>query len=87
MQGQDHIFVRAFVPFVASVLVKAWKESVDPSDMDVILGGMASLNDEIAWFKKEASRFHVSLTSVVPQKTNFEYCRYNIFYILFSSGW
>lgn len=75
MQGQDYIFVRAFVPFVASVLVKAWKESVDGGDMEIILGGMASLNDEICWFKNEASRFHVSLTSVVPHKTNVEYCR------------
>lgn len=75
MQGQDYIYVRVFVPFVASVLVKAWKESDDNSDMDIILGGMASLNDEIEWFKKEASRWEVSLTSVVPQKANLSYCR------------
>lgn len=75
MQGQDYIFVRAFVPFVASVLVKTCKESDDGSDMDIILGGMASLNDEIAWFKEEASRWEVSLTTVVPQRTNLMYCR------------
>ncbi|KAK3015629.1 hypothetical protein RJ639_005503 [Escallonia herrerae] len=74
--GQDYIFVRAFVPFVASVLVKASKESDDTSDIEVILSGMASLNDEIAWFKKEASRFGVSLTSVVPQKANVDYCSF-----------
>ncbi|KAK3008169.1 hypothetical protein RJ639_013981 [Escallonia herrerae] len=74
--GQDYIFVRAFVPFIASVLVKASKESDDSSDIEVILSGMASLNDEIAWFKKEASRFGVSLTSVVPQKANVDYCRF-----------
>ncbi|KAK2990252.1 hypothetical protein RJ640_014704 [Escallonia rubra] len=74
--GQDYIFVRAFVPFLASVLVKASKESDDTSDIEVILSGMASINDEIAWFKKEASRFGVSLTSVVPQKANVDYCRF-----------
>ncbi|CAI9289290.1 unnamed protein product [Lactuca saligna] len=74
--GQDYIFVRSFVPFVASTLVKSSKESGDGLDMEVILGGVASLNDEINWFKNEASKFHVSLTSVVPQKPNIKYCRF-----------
>ncbi|KAD4384580.1 hypothetical protein R6Q59_011281 [Mikania micrantha] len=74
--GQDYIFVRSFVPFVASILMKSWKESTDESDMEVILGGMASLNDEINWFKNEASKHHVSLTSVVPQNANINYCRF-----------
>ncbi|KAM7460886.1 hypothetical protein LguiA_029007 [Lonicera macranthoides] len=74
--GQDYIFVRAFVPFVASALVKACKESDNDSDTEVILRGVASLNDEIAWFKKEASKFAVSLTSVIPQKANLDYCRF-----------
>ncbi|KAA8527383.1 hypothetical protein F0562_034902 [Nyssa sinensis] len=74
--GQDYIFVRAFVPFVASVLLKAWKESDDGSDMEVILGGVASLNDEIAWFKKEASKWGIELSGIVPQKANLDYCRF-----------
>lgn len=78
MQGQDYIFVRAFAPFVASVLIKAWKESDDCSDMEVILSGMASLNDEIAWFKSEATMWGVQLSEVVPQKANQDYCRYHI---------
>ncbi|KAL6535690.1 hypothetical protein OROMI_027064 [Orobanche minor] len=73
--GQDYIFVRAFVPFVASVLLKAWKESDDNADVDVILAGLAALNDEIAWFKTEALRWGVALESVVPQKVNLDYCR------------
>ncbi|XP_027115909.1 probable bifunctional TENA-E protein [Coffea arabica] len=73
---QDYIFVRAFVPFVATVLLKAWKESFDATDMDVILSGMASLNDEFAWFNKEASKWGVSLTNVAPQKANLDYCRF-----------
>ncbi|XVF38842.1 hypothetical protein REPUB_Repub20aG0136900 [Reevesia pubescens] len=75
--GQDYIFVRAFVPFAASVLTKAWKGSDDSSnDIEVILGGMAALNDEIAWFKKEASKWGVQLSNIVPQKANQEYCRF-----------
>ncbi|XP_071698659.1 probable bifunctional TENA-E protein [Rutidosis leptorrhynchoides] len=74
--GQDYIFVRSFVPFVASTLMKSCKESGNELDMEVILGGMASLNDEINWFKKEASKFHVSLTSVIPQNANIKYCRF-----------
>lgn len=55
--------------------MKACKESDDSLDMDIILGGMASLNDEIAWFKEEASRWEVSLIGVVPQRANLMYCR------------
>ncbi|XP_022760690.1 probable bifunctional TENA-E protein [Durio zibethinus] len=75
--GQDYIFVRAFVPLVSSVLTNAWKGSDDSSnDMEVILGGMAALNDEIAWFKKEASKWDVHLSNIVSQKANQEYCRF-----------
>ncbi|KAE8667953.1 Bifunctional TENA-E protein [Hibiscus syriacus] len=75
--GQDYIFVRAFVPFIASVLIKAWKESNDrDNDVEVILGGVSALNDEISWFKKEASKWGVQLSNIVPQKANQEYCRF-----------
>ncbi|XXG80481.1 hypothetical protein AAC387_Pa09g1334 [Persea americana] len=74
--GQDYIFVREFIPFVASVLLKAWKETDDASDIDIILGGIASLNDEISWFKKEASKWNVPLSGNAPQKPNQDYCRF-----------
>ncbi|GER27643.1 seed maturation protein PM36 [Striga asiatica] len=74
--GQDYIFVRAFIPFVASVLLKAWKESDDKADIDLILGGMAALNEEISWFKTEASKWSIALESVVPQQVNLDYCRF-----------
>lgn len=74
--GQDYLFVRAFVPFVASVLLKACKESEDESDMEVILAGLASLNDEISWFKKEAAKWDVQLSDITPLKTNQNYCRF-----------
>ena len=78
MQGQDYIFVRAFVPFIASLLVKAWKEGDDEANVDIILSGIATLNDEVSWFKREASKWGVSLDSIVPQQANLVYCRYCI---------
>ncbi|KAJ6819070.1 putative bifunctional TENA2 protein [Iris pallida] len=74
--GQDYIFVRDFVPFLASVLLKACKQSDEPSDMEVILGGLASLSDELSWFKSEASKWDVHLYTTAPQKANLEYCRF-----------
>lgn len=77
MQGQDYLFVRAFIPFVASVLIKAWKELDDSNtDMEVILSGMASLNEEISWFKSESPNWGVQLSDIVPRKANRDYCRY-----------
>ena len=79
MQGQDYIFFKAFVSFVESVLIKAWKESDDSGgDMEVLLGGMATLNDEIQWFKNEAFKWGVQLSDIVPQKANKDYCRYSL---------
>ncbi|XP_041006149.1 probable bifunctional TENA-E protein [Juglans microcarpa x Juglans regia] len=75
--GQDYLFVRAFIPFVASVLIKAWKESDNSStDMEVILSGMASLNEEISWFKSEIPKWGLQLSGIVPQKANQDYCRF-----------
>ncbi|MQL91656.1 hypothetical protein Taro_024281 [Colocasia esculenta] len=74
--GQDYIFVREFVPFVASVLLKGWKESDSEMDVEVILGGMASLHDELSWFKKEASKWDVQLAAIVPQRANRDYCSF-----------
>ncbi|KAF2289071.1 hypothetical protein GH714_025643 [Hevea brasiliensis] len=74
--GQDYVFVREFVPFVASVLIKASKKSDDGNDMEVILGGLASLNDEIAWFKSEASKWDVPLSNTVVHKANQNYRRF-----------
>ncbi|RZC04420.1 putative bifunctional TENA-E protein [Glycine soja] len=73
--AQDYLFVRAFVPFAASVLIKAWKESDCRGDMEVILGGVASLEDEISWFKAEANKWGISLSDVVPQPPNKNYYR------------
>lgn len=72
MQAEDYIFVRALVPFVASVLVKA----SNLSDIDIILEGLVSLRDEIAWFKKQASEWDVSLADIVPHQITHNYCRY-----------
>ncbi|WOL10277.1 putative bifunctional TENA-E protein [Canna indica] len=74
--AQDYIFVREFVPFLASILLKACKHSDDESDMEVLLGGMAALSDELAWFRKEASKWDVNLAGVIPQKANMDYCSF-----------
>ncbi|KAL1226361.1 Bifunctional TENA-E protein [Cardamine amara subsp. amara] len=74
--GQDYLFVRGFVPFVANVLIRAGKESGESSDMEVILGGLASLYDEIEWFKREGSKWNVDFSTIVPQKANQEYRRF-----------
>lgn len=73
------------MPFVASLVVKAWNKSDDSSgDVEVILSGLAALNDEIDWFKKQASKWGVDLSVVVPQKPTQDYCRFH-FYLLFHS--
>lgn len=74
--GQDYIFVREFVPFAASVLLKASKNADDNSDMEVILSGLASLSDEISWFKQEAAKWDVPLSDIVVHKSNQNYCRF-----------
>ncbi|KAG6765744.1 hypothetical protein POTOM_029801 [Populus tomentosa] len=76
LTGQDYIFVREFVPFSASVLLKASKNSDDNSDMEVILSGLASLSDEISWFKQEAAKWDVPLSDVIVHKSNQNYCRF-----------
>ncbi|XP_049380302.1 probable bifunctional TENA-E protein [Solanum stenotomum] len=75
---REYLFVKtALVPFAASVLLKAWKESINNSDVEVILGGLAYLNDEISWLKQEASKWHISLASVVlDDKPLLDYFRF-----------
>ncbi|CAN0855472.1 Probable bifunctional TENA-E protein [Linum grandiflorum] len=75
--AQDYVFVRYFfVPFVASVLIKASKQSSDCNDVEVILAGMASLSDEINWFKQEASKWDVPLSNLTVHPANQNYCRF-----------
>lgn len=77
MQGQDYIvFMRGIVPLIASVLVKASRASDDKSDVEILLNVMAFANAENDYLKKEASKWKVSLTSVVPHNATINYCRY-----------
>lgn len=73
--SQDYIFVREFVRFLASVLVKAPRNS-STEDIDIILGGLVALDQEISWFRKEASNWEVDLLNCNPQRANTEYCRF-----------
>ena len=67
------------MPFAASLVVKGWKNSDDSDgDVEVILSGLAALNDEIDWFKKQASKWGVDLSVVAPQQPALDYCRYPI---------
>lgn len=68
------MFVQEFVAFLASVLLKCCKQS-ESSDMEIILGGLASLSDELSWFKKEAAKWSVDLAGVSPLSSNMEYRR------------
>ncbi|KAH9321371.1 hypothetical protein KI387_016010, partial [Taxus chinensis] len=72
--SQDYIFVREFVRFLASVLLKTPKNST--KDIDIILGGFVALEQEIAWFRKEALNWEVDLLNCSPQKANQDYCRF-----------
>ncbi|GJN31252.1 hypothetical protein PR202_gb19627 [Eleusine coracana subsp. coracana] len=73
--SQDYIFVREFVSFIASILFKCCKQG-DGSDMEIILGGVASISDELSWFKNEATKWGVDLANVSPLESNLEYCRF-----------
>ncbi|CAA7388978.1 unnamed protein product [Spirodela intermedia] len=73
---QDYVFVRGFVPFVASVLLKASRESDDETDMETILGGMASLYEELSWFRTEAFKWGLPLLDIIPRRANQDYCRF-----------
>ncbi|KAM3360235.1 putative bifunctional TENA-E protein [Capsicum galapagoense] len=75
---REYVFEkRALAPFAASFLVKAWKESVDSCDVEVILAGLGYLNDQICWLKQEASKWHITLTSVVlDHKALLDYFRF-----------
>ncbi|KAL9389320.1 hypothetical protein Peur_017925 [Populus x canadensis] len=57
--------VRELVPFTASVLLKASKNSDDGNDMEVLLSGVAPLSDEISWLKQEAAKGNVPLFNVI----------------------
>uniref|UniRef100_A0A2N9IBZ2 Thiaminase-2/PQQC domain-containing protein n=1 Tax=Fagus sylvatica TaxID=28930 RepID=A0A2N9IBZ2_FAGSY len=72
---QDYIFVKAFSPFAASVVMKASKESDDSSDMEVIMSVMSSQKADMR-LKSEIVKWGVQPSDIVPQKANLDYCRF-----------
>ena len=72
-QEQDYHFVREFVRFVASVLLKVPRDAAE-QDFDVILGGITALESEISWFRKEANIWQVYLERATPLEPNKKYC-------------
>ncbi|KAI5064330.1 hypothetical protein GOP47_0021000 [Adiantum capillus-veneris] len=73
--GQDYFFVRSFIRFVASVLVKLPKNALE-NDVDLVLGGICALEQEISWFRSEATKWRVQLAGLTLQKANSDYCRF-----------
>lgn len=72
-QEQDYYFVREFVRFVASLLLKVPRDAPE-QELDVILGGLTALESEISWFREEANFWQVFLEGVTPLHSNKEYC-------------
>lgn len=72
---QDYHFVREFVRFVASVLVKMPRDSPE-CDVDIILGGITALESEITWFRKEANFWQIFLERVTLLQPNKDYCAF-----------
>eukprot|EP00246_Nothoceros_aenigmaticus_P005135 TRINITY_DN16997_c0_g1_i1.p1 TRINITY_DN16997_c0_g1~~TRINITY_DN16997_c0_g1_i1.p1 ORF type:complete len:223 (-),score=31.86 TRINITY_DN16997_c0_g1_i1:264-932(-) len=68
--GQDYLFVRAFVRFAASVLLKC---PDDKEHLDTILGGLAALSKELEWFREEAAKWDVDLDSLRVRSSTQEY--------------
>ncbi len=67
---QDYLFVVEFTRMVGRVLASA------PLDhFDVILGGLAALQDELTWFKQKAAQRQLNLDTK-KQATCQEYCEY-----------
>jgi hypothetical protein len=48
---QDYYYVRGFTPFAGSLLASA-----PDSHLETIVGGIAALTDELAWFKDTAQK-------------------------------
>jgi thiaminase len=75
VETQEYIFVREFVRFLASVLLKASKDSGN-EDINLIVGNLVSLDQELSWFRKEASNWKVDLLNSNLQKASKDYCKY-----------
>lgn len=73
VETQEYIFVREFVRFLASVLLKASKDSGN-EDINLIVGNLVSLDQELSLFRKEASNWKVDLLNSNLQKASKDYC-------------
>lgn len=73
-QGQDYHFVREFVRFVASVLLKVPRDAPE-QEMDTVLGGLSALENEVSWFRKEANFWEIFLEKITIYEQGQEYCK------------
>jgi hypothetical protein len=56
---QDYYYVRGFTPFAGSLLASA-----PDSHLETIVGGIAALTDELAWFKDTAQKRGCDVTII-----------------------
>ncbi|WP_315788507.1 TenA family transcriptional regulator [Fischerella sp. JS2] len=67
---QDYLFVVEFTRMLAKVLASA-----PPHHFELILGGLAALQDELSWFKKKAAERQLNLNTK-KQPICTKYCEY-----------
>lgn len=67
---QDYLFVVEFTRFQAQVLANA-----PVKHFDIILGGLATIKDELNWFQEKASERELDLNTS-KQQTCQAYCQY-----------
>jgi thiaminase len=71
---QDYIFVKSFVRYLASVLAKA-PASTSDEEVDALLGGLNALQDELKWFRSQASKCNLELQKTASLETTERYCK------------
>ncbi|KAL2611444.1 hypothetical protein R1flu_023136 [Riccia fluitans] len=73
--GQDYLFVKEFCRFVASVLTKA-PESIGDEDLDILLGGLSSLQEELLWFRSQSIQWNTKFDRLSKHKITEAYCSF-----------
>eukprot|EP00882_Tetradesmus_deserticola_P026017 GHRQ01028623.1.p2 GENE.GHRQ01028623.1~~GHRQ01028623.1.p2 ORF type:complete len:208 (+),score=93.15 GHRQ01028623.1:682-1305(+) len=68
---QDYYYVRGFTPFAGSLLASAPDSHLEP-----IVGGIAALTDELAWFKDTAQKRGCDVTIIGMQPACVAYCQF-----------
>ncbi|CAM6099162.1 unnamed protein product [Calypogeia fissa] len=73
--AQDYLYVKSFVRYLASILAKA-PGSASDEEVDALLGGLNALQDELRWFRSQASKWDLSLQNTAIHDTTQRYCKF-----------